>query len=257
MIIVVGLGDGGPGVGGGLVEGGAGLGGQLGLVALDGQEVMAAPLAHGLGQPAMAVQGVATDQPAVEGQQLQRCDRRLGLAAGAGHRLGEAQEALAVEHRDHQRGHVGAALLVGPPQALAVDGQLAGAVLPRLPPEGRHQALERGVERRRVQGAEHPAEGVMAGRAVLQRNELTQKLKPHLGEDRHLRAMRRSAQHRRKGDEQYVRQIMLGVVTARVGYLTQDLNNRHPGSTSLQSPQRIQHNPNRNTFSYSHAIPLP
>ena len=71
--------------------------GELGLVSLDGKEVIATLLADGYGHSAMTMQSVAADQGAFQGEELDRFDGGLGFAAGLQHRLTEAEEGLAIE----------------------------------------------------------------------------------------------------------------------------------------------------------------
>ena len=192
------------GVGGGFVQRGDGLFMQLGLIGLDGDHIVAAILADGLGHAPMAVESVGGDSTALQRQDLEGFDRALRLAALGRQHLGQAHEGLAVEHVGHQRRHVGATLVVSSPQALAVDGQtpLADDVASRLGAESGHEAAERGVERLRVEHAQDGAEGVVAGRAALQGHELAQKLQSRLSKHRHPRAIDRTAKHRRQSHKQ-------------------------------------------------------
>ena len=113
------------------------------------------------------------------------------------------------------------------------------------------------VEGLRVQGAQHPAEGVVAGDAVLERHELAQQLKSRFGEGGHLGAVDRSAQHGGQGHEQDVDQTVGRVVVAGVLDLLENVDDEHESLPSMRGSVRIDHHDKRNKPAYSHAISLP
>lgn len=239
---------------------GEGIGGALGeprLVALDGDHIVAAPIADRPGHAPVAVQRISADRAPLERQKLKGCDRRLRLAALARHRLGQAHEGRAGKHRHHQRRHVGASLVIGPAQALAVDRQLTGRpVEPGLAAEGAHEAHEGGVERHRVERRQNPAEGVMAGRTVLERNELPQQVKPRAAKQSYLGAVRRAAKHRRHRHKQNLRQLVLSRVVPRVRNLAKNIQKQHHDLPHQEGPsESFPLNHARHNF-YSCAIPL-
>lgn len=92
----------------------------------------------------------------------------------------------------------------GAPEALAVHRHHPG-------PGGgevRHEALEGGMERRRVQKPEDAAERVVARRAALQRQKLSQHLLLRLREVRHVHAALRPAQARAQRHKQNLLKIV-------------------------------------------------
>jgi hypothetical protein len=74
------------------------------------------------GHLGMAMQGIAGHCAALQHQAAQKVQRRLDLVAARRPSLGDGESGLGVPDADHERGHKGAAFLVVPAQALAVDG---------------------------------------------------------------------------------------------------------------------------------------
>ena len=95
------------------------------------------------GQAAVAEQGVAAHDAALQRQQLQRGEGGLGLPPVWSHHLAQAHEGVAVEDGHHQWRHVRAALVIGPAKALAVHRHLSARIVPGLLAERRHEPMER------------------------------------------------------------------------------------------------------------------
>lgn len=143
------------------------------------KRLMVTTVADGLGHAAMSVQGVGGDGQALERQQFEPRDRGMHLAALLRHGLGQAHEGVAAKDGHHQRRHMRAALGIDASEALAVDGDLAfRRIDARLRAESGHEAHEGIVEGDRIDCRQHAAEGVVAGRATLERDELARQIEP-------------------------------------------------------------------------------
>jgi len=101
--------------------------------------------------------------------------------------------------------------LIGAAQRLAVDRHDA---LER-PGEAGGEARKGGLERLGRQQPEHPAEGVVARRAMLQLDHLLQKTKLGPRKVRHIGAILGAAQHRRHGHEHQLDKIVPRIASAR------------------------------------------
>lgn len=150
------------------------------------------------------------------------------------------------------------AALVAPPQRLAVDGHhtLRPLDLGRLG-EGLHEPLERLLEGLRIEHAEHPAEGVVAGQPVLQPQDRLQQIGFRPGKQRHVRAVRRSAQRRQQGDKQQVCKIVQRVGTPRVRHVRKTRHEALPLAPHRMEPTSESiYRARTTTYSSEHAIPL-
>jgi hypothetical protein len=111
----------------------------------------------------------------------------------------------------------------GPAQRLAVDRHHASRGLG----EASHEAQEAGVEPRRVEQSEHPAERVVRGDAGRQAQERLLRA----AEQGHVGAVLPAAQDRAEGDrEDPQQQVALGVAGTRVFQLTEDLGEPFHGT---------------------------
>ena len=152
-------------------EPGLHLGVRLPPVALEGEQVVAAPARDPLGDPGLAGERVEAHQAAREVQPVQQVGQDGQLAAlGLGRALGEHEPALGGVGADQVQGRAAVPAVERAPHRLAVDRDLPRRV--RLRPEDRpHPAEERALERVRVDQHQHPAEGVVRGDAVRQGEE--------------------------------------------------------------------------------------
>ena len=149
---------------------------QLALVLLERQHVMAAPLEHRRGEGAIAMQRIGGDDAAFERQHLQHFQGTLRLVAAGRLARGQHHPGFRGEDVDHLQRRAALAALVGAAQRFAVDRHHAGELDPVGLGKRRHEPPEMLLEGLRVQSAEHPAEGIVAGDAVLQPQELPQQL---------------------------------------------------------------------------------
>src|SRR3979409_1584801 len=213
----------------------------------------------GRNRAAITMDGVGGDHTACQRQALQKRDRCFRLAALAGLGLSECHTHLCTPHRHHHRRHMGAALLVGALEALAIDRQngRTGSGTKR-PTKGGHEADERILKRRRVEALKHTRESVMARHPVLELQDGAKKSFLVLSELRHLDTGFSPAQHRRQRDEQYLAQVMPSIDVTRVRYRRKyDEEVAHPGV--LQHNEDIRQNPcstKAQVVFYSHAMPL-
>jgi len=92
----------------------------------------------------------------------------------------------------------------GAPQRLTVNGHNALAGLGKLP----HEADEPSVKLPGIEQPEYPAERVVVRNALLQSQELLQKLPLRAPEQRHVRTGLSPAQQRTKPNYQYLMQLM-------------------------------------------------
>ena len=164
------------------------------------------------------------------------------LAAVAGVALGQDEALLGGPGGDAVQRRASAGRLERAAQRLAVEGHDAGAVCPGggigpgpgsvVAPgagEGDHEAAEGGFEGCGVEGLEHPAEGVVAGRAVGEADEATQhgQLGPREGGD--VDAGPGAAQRGRQRDQQDLVQRVPRVGRPRI---------RHPRQERLHLTHR-------------------
>ena len=135
------------------------------------------------------------------------------VGLGLGGDLRQHQALLAAPGADHVQRRLAAGMVEGTPQHLAVDGD--NALDDFIEPC--HEPLEGGTELLRVQHPEQPAEGVVAGRAVLQGEEAAQERLLGDGEQRHVDRALPAAQHGAEGDHQDLVEVVLaGIPAARV-----------------------------------------
>jgi len=105
--------------------------------------------------------------------------------------------------------------LIGPAQRLPVEGDDAF----QRPGQGPGELGEGRLERFRLDQPEHPAEGVVAGRTMLQFQHLAQAAELRPGKQGHVRAVLRPAQHRRQGHEHQLQKIVPRVARPRIANL--------------------------------------
>ena len=207
----------------------------------------------------MTMQSVASDDGAFQSEETDCFDRRLGLTAVLCHDLAEAEEGLTFKCRHHQRRHVGGALLIGTPGALAIDRHSFWREIDAgLLAEGGHETHEAGVKSGGVDCPQHASEGVVLGGSVLQRYELPEKIKSCLSKVRHLGAMVRTAQHRRQGNKQNIKQCVLGVEISRIGNIGKCFVENHRGLRINGKPLRIHYHSKRKRHPLTHVrFPYP
>ena len=92
----------------------------------------------------------------------------------------------------------------GPAQNFAVDRDDAL----RHVRKARHETLKTGAERLRIQQTKNPAEGVMAGQTMFQRQKATQERLFVFGELSHVHGCLTATQHRAQSDHQDLQEIM-------------------------------------------------
>ncbi len=222
-----------------------GLGQQGWVVGLQRQGIVGACIENGLGGVGPTVQGVGGDDTAVQGQQRQGLLGAEHLVASRRQTLADHQSGLGRPHVDQMQRRGLAAPLIGPAQSLAVDrhNPLQGSG------EGAGELGEGRFERLRLEQAEHPAEGVVARRAVLQLHHLAQEDQLGAGELRHVRTVFRPAQRRRQRHEHQFQQIVTGIARPRVVDLAEIgrelLHQRPPSGRHLSesaSPHHLKSN---------------
>src|SRR4051812_47631934 len=113
---------------------------------------------------------------------------------------------------DHMQRRLARGTIERAPQRLAIHGHHA----PQALSETLHEAAEAGLERLRVEQAEHSAEGVMTGRAMTQAQKLAQVRRFDLSEQRHVRAILAARQQSAERDYQQLMQIVAGIVLSWV-----------------------------------------
>src|SRR6266446_1838726 len=202
---------------------------------------------------------VGRHDAAFERYAFEQFDCGLGLAAFAGFGLSEGHAQGHAPHRHHHGRHVSTALLVGTLEALAVDCQDGSAstrterLAKRL-----HKAGKRILQRDRIEHAQHPAERIMAGNAVLEFKDSPKKISLLDTELCYLDARFRPAKHSSKSDEQHFAQVMACIDIARIRYrLKYNEEIAHPSAP--KNYQDIRKNPYFNESQgpvYSDAIPL-
>jgi hypothetical protein len=154
---------------------------------------------------------------------------------------------------------MGAALLVGALEALAIDRQngAAGARRKRSA-KGRHEANERILERCRIKASKHTCEGVVAWHPVFKFQDGAKKRLLVLPELRHLDAGFGTTHHRRQRDEKHLTQVMPGIDIARIRYSV-EYHKEVAHLSALQDNEDTRQNPSltkAQVVFYSHAIPL-
>src|SRR5215213_6367621 len=113
---------------------------------------------------------------------------------------------------DHMQRRLARGTIERAPQRLAVNGHHA----PQALSEALHEAGEAGLERLRLEQAEHPAEGVMAGRAMTQAQKLAQVRRFDLPEQRHVRAILATRQQSAERNHQQLMQVVASIVLSWV-----------------------------------------
>ena len=150
--------------------------------------------------------------------------------------IGQRHAGLRRPGRHHHGRHVAFAAFVAAPQRLAVerDHPFRRLDLGAFG-KGFHEALERLLERLRIEHAEHPTERVVARQAVLQHQHILPKIGLHPRKQRHVGATGRPAQRRHQGNEQDLRQIVQRIVRPRVGQVFE----KHSANRSIGCSIRI------------------
>jgi hypothetical protein len=237
-----------------------GIGQQGRLIVLYRQDIVATAVCDRLGHGAMAVQGIGRHHAALELDQFDQLQGSGGFVVVGRQRVGQRHAGLRRPQRDHDRWHMSLAALVAAPQRLAVDRHHTLRTLdPGRLGKRRHEPLERPLEGLRIEHAEHPAESVVAGQPVWQRQYRFQQVRLGARKQRHVRATCRSAQRRKQSNEQQVRQIVQRVRCPRVRQFRKTgrealhrwlLWQQEPSSESISLARTT-------TYSSEHAIPLP
>src|ERR1700675_1986222 len=210
---------------------------QRSTVGLDSQHVVAAAIEHRLGHRAMAMQRIGRDDTAFERQQRQYLQRPGSLVAARSLLLGKRHSRFHRPDVDHVKRFVARTALEGASQRLAVDRHHACEIEPVGLGKGGHEASECGFEGTRLEQTEHSAEGVVARNPVLQMQKQPQQPFLGLSKLRHIRAGLCSAQHRRQGDDQYLRQIVPRVGRPRIRQTSKNLLELpHPTPSALWEP---------------------
>ena len=164
----------------------------------------------------MAVQCIRGNDTAFEVQQAQDLQGARCLVAARGLALSQAHSRFRRPDVDHvQRGTLPAAL-EGTPQGFAVHRHHAAQFQSVGLGEACHEPAECGLERLRVQQAEDPAEGIVAGHPVLQLQDQSQQPFFGLPKRGHVRGALGATQCRRKSNEQNLQQLVPCVVRPRV-----------------------------------------
>src|SRR6267142_1163162 len=208
---------------------------------------------------AVAMAGVCGDNAAIERHPLKKCDHGFHFAALASLGLGERHAHLRTPHRHHHRRHMGAALLIGMLEALAIDGQNGrSATGTKRPAKGLHEADERILKSDRIEEPEHTGESVVARHPVLELQDGAKQSQLVFSELRHLDTGFGAAQHRSKCNKQDLAQVMPSIDVAWVRYSGKyDKEAAH--TDVLQNDKDIWKNPSfteSQACFYSHAIPL-
>src|SRR3954464_10055155 len=164
----------------------------------------------------------------------------VGLAVDR--HLTEQQALLRGPGMDHMQRRLARDAIERAPQRLAVNGH--------HPPQGLgetlHEAAEAGLERLRVEQAEHSAEGVMAGSAMTQAQKLAQVRRFDLSEQRHVRAILAVRQQSAERNHQQLMQIVAGIVLSWVHNLGKAGDELfHRAASALDCTPRLQRCPLR------------
>src|SRR3954464_13607794 len=159
----------------------------------------------------------------------------VGLAVDR--HLTEQQALLRGPGMDHMQRRLARDAIERAPQRLAVNGH--------HPPQGLgetlHEAAEAGLERLRVEQAEHSAEGVMAGSAMPQAQILAQVRRFDLSEQRHVRAILAARQQSAERDHQQLMQVVAGIVLPWVHNLGEAGDELfHGAASALDCTPRLQ-----------------
>src|SRR5215210_7338737 len=223
---------------GGVVEEAADIVVQAALVAFQREHIIAALFDRLGGDDPLTVERVGGDDAALERQQFQqfrhRCDL-VGLAVDR--QLTEQQALLRGPGMDHMQRRLARDTIKRAPQRLAVNGH--------HPPQGLsetlHEAAEAGLERLRVEQAEHSAEGVMAGRAMTQAQKLAQVRRFDLSEQRHVRAILATRQQSAERDHQHLMQVVASIVLSWIHNLGEAGDELfHGAASALDRTPRLQ-----------------
>ncbi|MDW6024940.1 hypothetical protein SAZ10_24595 [Mesorhizobium sp. BAC0120] len=229
---------------------------QRPLIALQGQHVVAAASCDFLGHARRAMQRIGRNCGAAQVDQAQQLDGRSGFVAAAHRQRRQRYAKLRSPGRHHHARRELAASLESTAHGLAVERDL-----PRAAGGGcdmAHEAGKRLGEGRWDKLAKHRREGVVRRDAVGQAEHLTQHFFLLLGKAPDVGAVLGAAQHGGEGHEQYLAEIVPGVLAARIEMTKYSLDHFHRGLPYSGALPRI-HNPTiGNPFPiYSNAIPLP
>jgi Mg2+ and Co2+ transporter CorA len=184
------------------------------VVSLERQSIVATLIDDLAGDLALAIERIDGHDAALQRQHLQKPGNRRDLVRlGVGRDLAEHQALLAAPGADHVQRRLGARRVERPAQHLAVDRDDALAGFRKA----RHEVLKATAKLVRLQRAEHSAERVVRGQAILQNKEFPKERLLLLGKIRHLHAALTAAQNRAERDHQQFLKIMPpGVAGARI-----------------------------------------
>src|SRR5689334_15328774 len=130
------------------------------MVALERQDVIAAPFDNPPGDLALAIERIRRHDRAVQRQQFQKLQYRGGLTClGVGGDLSEHQALFTAPRADHMKRRASPVGARRPPDGFSVDGDYPTAGLAKP----RHEFLKAGAKLLRVELAKQPAERVVAG----------------------------------------------------------------------------------------------
>ena len=190
---------------GGIVEHPADIVQERGPIALQGQDIVAAPVEDRLGGGFLAVHRVGGDDPPLqrkEGQQLRHHRDLVGAAVDLA--LAQDHTLLACPGADHVQRPRSGPTIERAPGGLAVDcHHLAG-----LGGERGHEPAEANLEGLGVEQTEQARERVVAGNTARQRQEPTQERLLRPSERRHADAGLGTGQGRGQGDQQDLQEIV-------------------------------------------------
>ncbi len=197
----------------GVVEEEGDVGMQGGLIALEGEQVVAALIDDLPGDLAMAAHRIDGDDRALERmhfQQLRDCGDLVRLAIDG--QLAEHEALVGRPGGDQMQRRAAGGAVEGMAQGLAVDRRHASGAFGKA----LHETQEAAVELDRIEQAKHAREGVMARDAVTEPQKLPQKGLLRAPEQSHVRAVLAAAQHRAEGNHQDLMQIVAGVAVSRI-----------------------------------------
>lgn len=186
-------------------------------VDLQAQKAIAATIEDHLRRVVLAVNCVGRHQLPGQVQALKQGRRRhdlVGAIAGPKAFLPNHGLSCRGKRRHHRKRRALGSGVEGAPQRLAIDRHHAFAGLSH----GLRELPEAGGKRVRIQKPKHPAEGVMARNAVLERQELLEQVLPIGREIGKIGAMLGAANRRRQADRQHLQNfVALGVACSRIG----------------------------------------
>ena len=222
-------------------------------IALDGQYVVALPVADGLRRVGPAMQGVGGDKSAAQIEQGKNFESAGNLIAIGGLPLSQRHARACCPDIDHMQRRSLPAPHEGSAQGLAVDADHA------LDAETLAELAQDRFQTFRVQHTEDVAECVVAGNAVSKLQELPQQLLSAFAKKLELGAGLGPSQRRCQGNEKDLHQIVSSVAGAGILERSkQALELAHSGlPRESGDTQRIQFRQLCNTPPAPYAIPPP